>query len=242
MNRTRTLAFAAATVVGLGVAGTATTAFAQTTATYEAGAKKPPGPRGLIADAAATALGLSKEELKTELKGGKTVAQVAQEKGVDPQTVVTAVSGAMNAAIDQAVTDGKLTAQQAATMKSKVGERASNFVNNTRPPKAGNGDGPRGRGARFGDPLATAATALGMSQEELRSALQGNKTIAQVATERGVDPNTVITALTNAANAAIDQAVTDGRLTAEQATNAKAKAAEHSTRIVNEGRPRRGGR
>ena len=42
-------------------------------------------------DAAATALGITKDELRTELEAGKTIAEVATAKGVDVQKVIDAL-------------------------------------------------------------------------------------------------------------------------------------------------------
>jgi len=251
MKRTRTIAIAATAVTALSFTGAGALAYAQTAPTTGPGTPggtnghKPHGPRAQLFDAAAKALGMSSADLKAALDGGKTVAQVAQDKGVDVNTVITAVTDAANTAIDQAVTDGKMTADQAAQEKTEVTQRVTDFVNNTKPPKGEHGPGGRGPGgrggpgARFGDPIATAAAALTMSEADLHTALEGGKTIAQVAQDKGVDPNAVITALTDAANKAIDQAVTDGRLSADQATQAKAKAAEHAANIVNNAPPKR---
>ena len=68
-------------------------------------------------DATAEALGLSPEQLFTELHSGKTLTDLAAEKGVDLQTVQDAVAAArkdaMKQAIEQAVADGRLTREQA---------------------------------------------------------------------------------------------------------------------------------
>jgi hypothetical protein len=68
-------------------------------------------------DAAAKALGMTSDELSAQLWGGKTLSQLADEKGVDIATVQKAVQDAMlaetKAAIQQAVTDGKLTQDKA---------------------------------------------------------------------------------------------------------------------------------
>ena len=64
-------------------------------------------------DAAAKVLGMTSTELSTALQGGKTLEQVATDKGVDIQKVKDAIQAAhvteMRARIKQAVTDGKLT-------------------------------------------------------------------------------------------------------------------------------------
>jgi hypothetical protein len=68
-------------------------------------------------DATAKALGMTPDELFTELHSGKTLADVEKEKNVDPKTVTDAVAAvrkdAMSKAIEQAVTDGRITRAQA---------------------------------------------------------------------------------------------------------------------------------
>jgi hypothetical protein len=68
-------------------------------------------------DAVAKALGLTPEELFSELHSGKTLEAIAEEKGVDLQTVYDGMKAsqteAFKAEIEQAVTDGKLTREQA---------------------------------------------------------------------------------------------------------------------------------
>jgi hypothetical protein len=70
-----------------------------------------------IFDAAAEALGLSPEQFFTELHGGKTLTDLAEEKGVDPQTVYDATAAvrkeAMRQGIEQAVEEGQLSREQA---------------------------------------------------------------------------------------------------------------------------------
>jgi hypothetical protein len=68
-------------------------------------------------DAVAEALGLTPEQLFTELHSGKTLEEVAEAKGVDLQKVYDAMQAsqveAFKAEIEQAVKDGKLTREQA---------------------------------------------------------------------------------------------------------------------------------
>jgi len=115
----------------------------------------------------------------------------------------------------------------------------------TPPPAEGQQPAPpvRGHGGRvchLGAKLHAAARALNMSVEDLRTQLRGGKTIAAVAREKGVDVQEVIDAMVADANQHIDQAVKDGRLTAEQAARRKQNLSERITRKVNEGRPKRG--
>ncbi len=70
-----------------------------------------------VFDEAAGALGLTPDQLFTELHGGKSLAEVAEAQGVKLDTVQQAMTAARaearQAAIQQAVESGKLTQAQA---------------------------------------------------------------------------------------------------------------------------------
>jgi len=64
-------------------------------------------------DVIATALGEDVATLQADLKAGKTIADIAKEKNVDLSKVVDAVVAERQTAITAAVTDGRLTQEQA---------------------------------------------------------------------------------------------------------------------------------
>ena len=85
--------------------------------------------------------------------------------------------------------------------------------------------------------LDTAATALGVTSEELRAALREGKSVADVAGEQGVDVQVVIDALAAEAQERIATAVSEGRITQAQADERLATLTDDITKIVNgEGR------
>jgi ribosomal protein S20 len=222
----------AAALAGGGVLGVTAVAGAQTDGDRPpAEAGRPPGGRGPGLDAAAQALNLSVEDLRSKLEGDATLAQVAQEQGVDAQTVIDAMVADATAHIDEAVQEGDLTADQANERKANLQERITSLVNEGKP----KGGGPRGKGPK----LEAAAEALGVSTDELREQLRDGKTIAQVAEDRDVDKQEVIDAMVADAREHLDQAVQDGKLTAEQANERKANLEERITTLVDEG-PQKG--
>jgi hypothetical protein len=89
---------------------------------------------------AAEAIGIDVQTLMTELKGGKSLADVARAHNVDPQKVIDALVAKANAEIDKAVADGKLPADKAADAKAKTTERITGMVNGQFP----GGHGPKG--------------------------------------------------------------------------------------------------
>ena len=186
--------------------------------------------KGAQISAAAEALGMSEEELRTELAAGKSIADVAAEKGVDKQKVIDAMVAEASAALDAA--------------KAALPERIAALVEQDGLPMHGPG-GPGRPGHHRGigviNSIDDAATALGISRQELVAELESGKSIAQVAEEKGKNLDDVKAAMVADANARIDRLVAEGRITAEKAADLKAGLAEKVDNVVeHEGLPMRG--
>ncbi len=98
--------------------------------------------------------------------------------------------------------------------------------------------GPDGRGRLGGhtdpiDDLAVAAKAIGITEADLRTALQSGKTMADVANANNVDPQKVIDALVQDGLDELAADVTAGTITQAQADAAKTHVTEHATNMVN---------
>ena len=171
----------------------------------------PDGPRGgrhghlLVGlTAAAEALGLRAEELRTELADGSSIADVAAERDVDVQTVIDAVVAQATAEIDEKVAAGELDAARAEQIEANLDERVTAMVNGEGRGFGGPGRGFGGRHGR-GPGLEAAADALGLTVTELRSELSDGSSIADVAGERDVEVQTVIDAMVAEATARLDE-------------------------------------
>lgn len=174
-------------------------------------------------------------------KDGKSINQVLTENNVDPAAVQQQVLDDLNARLAQAVADGKLTQEQADKIAARAPEALANLMNRVPQPRDGGDSGkPRPR-AIVKNGLETAAQTIGIEVQELKDGLKSGKAVAEVASENGSSGDAVIAALVSQANAAIDQAVADGKLDADKAEEAKTKAAERITKFVNEGGPRHQG-
>jgi hypothetical protein len=91
-----------------------------------------------------------------------------------------------------------------------------------------------GRHGGFGGPsLDVVATTIGISEDDLRSALREGQTIADVAAANGSSADAVIAALVAARTESIDAAVADGRLTQEQADDKLVELETKVTEMVN---------
>jgi hypothetical protein len=72
-------------------------------------------------------LGLTVEELAAARDEGTHIYDLAEEQGIDMDTLMTAVSEARTAAFDQAVADGLLTQEQADLLLSQSGPHFGGF-------------------------------------------------------------------------------------------------------------------
>ncbi|MBN1092891.1 hypothetical protein JKP75_10160 [Blastococcus sp. TML/M2B] len=169
----------------------------------------------LIIAAAAGTLGL----------GGLAVAVPAV---ADEGSTAGSAVGRIADALSGLVSDGSITQEQADEVASTLSD-------------AGIGD--RG-GHRGGGPdLDAAATALGMTQDELRAALETEgTTLADVAEEQGVPVGTLVDALVSAAQERIAAAVEDGRITQDQADERLADLEQRITDRVDDPLPAPGDR
>jgi hypothetical protein len=95
---------------------------------------------GIGLDVAARAIGIDVNQLRQELLG-KSLADVARAHNVNPSTVASALKTEATTRIDQAVTAGRLTAEQATQMKQNLDQRIDQQLNKQVPANAGQRQG-----------------------------------------------------------------------------------------------------
>jgi hypothetical protein len=161
----------------------------------------------------ADALGEDVATLQSDLQSGKSIADIAAEKNVELSTIVDAVVAQRQDALNTAVTDGRLTQEQADAQIALLKANLNVMFTQTFDQQAG--DRP-GFGQRGGGMVDVLAKALGVDAATLQTDLQSGKTIADIATEKNVELSTVVDAVVAERAAALNAAVTSGRLTQEQ--------------------------
>jgi hypothetical protein len=149
----------------------------------------------------------------------------------DAAAAVTSRVDKVKQALAGLVTDGTLTQTQADKVATTLGSA----------PDAGWGPGGH-RGFGGGADLSAAATTLGMSEADLRTALRGGKSLAQVAKDKGVAVDKLVAALVQAEKDRVAADVTAGRLTQAQADQRLADVTARVTDRVDNTRPDRGPR
>lgn len=137
----------------------------------------------------------------------------------------------LDEALGELVAEGTITQQQADAVRDRLEAKMQ-----AHRPVAGVGRGPDHR--PFGlvkEALEPVAGTLGMTAEDLASALRDGTTLNELAAQQGVDAAAVRQQVIDQATARIDQAVAAGELDAARAEEAKARLPEMVDRFMDEG-------
>jgi DNA-binding phage protein len=173
-------------------------------------ANGPFGSHNVLATAA-TYIGMSEADLRTELQTGKTLAEIAVAHGKTRDGLIAALS-----------------AEATKQITTAVDQPGTSF--------SGPGRGGPGGGLRMMHDIAAAAAYIGTTEADLRTKLQAGQTLAQIATAAGKTRDGLIAAMVADGNAKIDAAVAAGTITAAQAAEKKAALTAHVTAEVDQTR------
>lgn len=170
-------------------------------------------------------LGINQSTLMQELKSGKTLAQIASEKGISAEALTQKLQSALNDRLDKAVASGKMTSEKASQIKTKEASEIAARINKPWTGKKNNCDFHKD----IGQPLQTI---LGMTTTQLKEQLDNGKTLAQIAADRGMSKANLTAKLNSAMVANIDQAIKDNKKTAEKAAEIKAKLPQRIEKLI----------
>jgi polyhydroxyalkanoate synthesis regulator phasin len=165
------------------------------------------------------------------LQAGKSIADVAAEKNVAVDTIVEAVVTPRADRLNELVTNGQLTQEQADAMLAEMNTRDTERINTQGLPQGRgfgfSGDGGCDRpgmggrfGGRFGGPenslMAVVTEKLGLTRAELVTELQAGKSIADVAAGKNVSLDTIVDAILAPRTDRLNELVANGQLTQEE--------------------------
>jgi ribosomal protein S20 len=189
-------------------------------------------------DAAADYLGVTAEQLRTELEDGDSLADVAREKGKSVDGLKAAMRNALKADLDKAVDDGVVTQEQADSLYEKLAPGIDRLVESDfRFPKPF----PPGFGFGFGlglgnaDLEKAAADYLGLTEAQLEERLEDGDSLSEIAKDEGKSVDGLKAALKKAVRDDLDAAVDKGAITKAQADDLYGHLSEHVDRLVENG-------
>ncbi|OFW65944.1 MAG: hypothetical protein A2V52_00775 [Actinobacteria bacterium RBG_19FT_COMBO_54_7] len=83
-----------------------------------------------VLDGVAEELGMAPKDLLSELKGGKTLAEIANEKGVDLNTLIDKILEPVKTRLSKMVENGGITQDQADERLSRITEEVTDWASN----------------------------------------------------------------------------------------------------------------
>jgi hypothetical protein len=157
---------------------------------------------------------------------GKFKETIAGILGISVEDYDAAVEKAQDQVVDQAVTEGWLTEDQAATVRERMDQAPGSRMWDMGRVFGRGGPGMTGDRTSL---TSIAADALDMSETDLRTILQEGSSIAGVAAEQGVEPQSIIDAYLAEIQENLDEAVAEGSITQNQADYQLQRAEECAT-------------
>lgn len=178
-------------------------------------------------------LGIEPAALLEQLQD-QTLADVIAANGGDVATITADVTAAITERVNTALENGTLSQERADAVLGNLPDVIENALNGDYSALGGFRPGLRDqfgrgqlgeRGGLFGEmlrldalPLVNAAAdATGLSAREIASQIRSGSTLSEVISANGGAPEAVITAAVAAAQTRLDEAVTNGRFTQQQA-------------------------
>jgi AraC-like DNA-binding protein len=183
----------------------------------------------VVAVVAGGAIGATKLTPRQESQA--VIDDAAKQLGVAPSELTNALKQALKNRVDEAVKEGRLTKEMGEAMKRRIDAGEVPLF----------GLGPRFHREHdffFHAKLEAAAEYLGMSETQLRDALSGGKTLAQVARDRDKSVDGLVDAMLADAKQKVEDDVEAGRLTEAEKDDLLAGLKERITNLVNGRFPR----
>ncbi|MBI2906610.1 MAG: hypothetical protein HYX92_03015 [Chloroflexi bacterium] len=169
---------------------------------------------GFLSDAVLQLLGMTRDQVLTELKAGKSLAQIAQAKGISEQKLIDTIVADFKAQLNKLVTEGKITAAQRDARLQNIEARVKAMVERTGFGRAG---GMHGAWGGFGFLSDAVTRLLGMTREQVLTELKAGKSLAQIAQAKGVSEQKLIDTIVADFKAQLAKLVAEGRITQAQA-------------------------
>ena len=154
---------------------------------------------------------------------------VAARLGVTPAQLRAAFTAELTARIDAAVAAGRLTPEQGAKLKERIAD-AKGLGIGLRLAFAQKHKALVARIAKVR--LGAAATYLGLTPQELRTARRSGQSLAQIAASKGKSVDGLVAAIVAPAKARAAKAVANGRLTQQRADQLIARLTQRVQMLV----------
>ena len=178
-------------------------------------------------------LGIAEKDLRAKLAGTTLGAIANATAGRSRDGLVEALNREGNADIERALANGRITSDQAQKLRGELPAGVTAFVDRSWPTRPAVSVRIPSVKTFLGDLLPAGRDYLGLPLQDVTAQMRSGKTFGEIADGiAGKNRAGLIAALVTAANTRIDQAVTNNKITAEQATALKTRVTAEVTSFV----------
>ena len=189
---------------------------------------------GALVTAVADAAGLEEADVRSALRDGQSLAEIATANGADPDAIAAQVVADLTAEIEQAVVDGNMRQVRADNLIERLDDVIARAMQAslTRENML-----LKVRGAQALWQALVDQT--GLTSRKLLGAAADGATLAEIATTNGIEPQAVVDAALASATEQLATAVEAGRITQEEMDATLAEATTFFAEAINQSLPER---
>ncbi|MGE5701245.1 MAG: hypothetical protein ACM32O_01845 [Clostridia bacterium] len=172
---------------------------------------------------------MTKEELKQELRAGKSLADIARAKGVPTDKVIAVLIKQREQRLTDEVKAGRLTQAQADELRKRLPELMQKRLEYRHTDKMHHKRVMLWKNAEL-------QKLLKLDEQALRAEWKSGKSLAEIAQEKGVSREELSRLIAKHHNEILQKAVEEGRLSKEKAEEMKARTDEFVKHVIDKKR------
>lgn len=192
----------------------------------------------IVNDTAAEALGVTAQEMLESMEDGQTVRDYLTANNVDVDQVIADASAEATEAINTALTENRITQEQADRFLSNLSAAIDLVLDHPKGERPADNQPGRRAADLARIVYETAADALGMTVHELNQSAEADQSLSDLISANGDDPAQISADAQATATERINTAVSEGRLSQEEADEMLANLPSAIEIILNNPLPR----
>ena len=175
-------------------------------------------------------LGIEKADIAEGISNGSTLGEVAESNGIPTEDLISTITSIMTEKLNEAVAEGKITADEALTKADNIQERTQQMVNKPLNPKPGKDQDHKGKGRHL---LGAVMESLGIEKADIAEGISNGSTLGEVAESNGIPTEDLISTITSIMTEKLNEAVAEGKITADEALTKADNIQERTQQMVN---------
>ena len=139
-------------------------------------------------------LGLEKADIAEGIRNGSTLGEIAESNGITTEDLISTITSIMTEKLNEAVAEGKITADEVLTKASNIQERAEQMVNKPLDQKPSKNHDYKGKGRHL---IGVVIESLGLEKADIAEGIRNGSTLGEIAESNGITTEDLISTITS---------------------------------------------